>query len=354
MAELELILRAIAVWQLLLLAALIVAARRDHTALTGAACCLAVVAFVLTSTPSAAWLGYSLYPLTALCVTKATLFWLFARGLFADRFRLHRHDFALLAIVAGYGSWQQLVFLQRDRAGVASLPEQLASLGFSVLVLAFVVLALLEAWRGFPGDLVERRRRHRVVFVVIVAGYLAAAALVQGYNFVLHADTPAPWTAANLAAILVVALTAAWSLVRARDTSWLQPAPGSLGGLDEADRQLLARLERALEAEHIYRENGLTIGRLAACLGSRERDLRRVINRGLGFRNFNEFLHAYRIREICERLRRAEEARRPVLSLALEAGYSSIGPFNRAFKARTGMTPTTFRRAALNGSRPGG
>jgi AraC-like DNA-binding protein len=37
----------------------------------------------------------------------------------------------------------------------------------------------------------------------------------------------------------------------------------------------------------------------------------------------------------------------PVLTIALDAGLQSIGPFNRAFKADTGMTPTEFRRNAL-------
>ena len=34
----------------------------------------------------------------------------------------------------------------------------------------------------------------------------------------------------------------------------------------------------------------------------------------------------------------------PVLTLALDAGFQSIGPFNRAFKAATGRTPTEFRK----------
>jgi hypothetical protein len=44
--------------------------------------------------------------------------------------------------------------------------------------------------------------------------------------------------------------------------------------------------------------------------------------------------------------RRFDPARReiPVLTIALEAGFHSIGPFNRAFKALMGMTPTEFRR----------
>ena len=36
-----------------------------------------------------------------------------------------------------------------------------------------------------------------------------------------------------------------------------------------------------------------------------------------------------------------------MLTIALDAGFQSIGPFNRAFKADTDLTPTEFRRAAL-------
>jgi AraC-like DNA-binding protein len=36
----------------------------------------------------------------------------------------------------------------------------------------------------------------------------------------------------------------------------------------------------------------------------------------------------------------------PILSIALECGYGSIGPFNRVFRQRFGMTPTEYRAAA--------
>ena len=349
MTELDIFVRGIAAWQLVLLAALAVAVRRDHAGFAGAACCLAVVAFVLTSTPDSTWLGLWVYPLTALCVTKAALFWLFARGLFAESFRLRRVDFALLALVGAYGLWQQLVFVERARSGIASLPEQLASFGFSLVTLGFVLLALFEAWNGLATDLVERRRRNRLLFVAIVAAWLASAVLVQGYNLVLDASTPPLWSVANLAALAVLAAAAAFALLRPRTASWLEPASRTTSRLDAAGSRLLAKLEQALETERVYREESLTVGRLAERLGANERDLRRVINHGLGFRNFNDFLHEYRISEVCHRLRQADDARRPVLSLALEAGYRSIGPFNRAFKARTGMTPTSFRRAAPKG-----
>jgi AraC-like DNA-binding protein len=40
------------------------------------------------------------------------------------------------------------------------------------------------------------------------------------------------------------------------------------------------------------------------------------------------------------------------LTIALDAGFQSLGPFNRAFKAHTGMTPTDFRRDRLERASP--
>lgn len=45
-----------------------------------------------------------------------------------------------------------------------------------------------------------------------------------------------------------------------------------------------------------------------------------------------------------------DQAEVAVLTVALDAGFSSLGPFNRAFKAETGLTPTDYRR--LNGGKP--
>jgi AraC-like DNA-binding protein len=43
----------------------------------------------------------------------------------------------------------------------------------------------------------------------------------------------------------------------------------------------------------------------------------------------------------------------PILTIALDAGFQSIGPFNRAFKAHTGMTPSAYRKQAESrGDRP--
>ena len=69
-----------------------------------------------------------------------------------------------------------------------------------------------------------------------------------------------------------------------------------------------------------------------------------AINQGLGHRNFNSFVNGYRIAEVKAALADPRQAEVPVLTIALDAGFNSLGPFNRAFKAETGLTPTEYRR----------
>jgi AraC-like DNA-binding protein len=356
MSDPEIILRTAAVLALLALAGLmLVSPRKDHTPKLGALAAAAVAAFVVTSAQGAdGWLGALIYPLTALCVAKAAFFWLFARGLFAESFRLRASQFALIGLTMAWGTWQQLANLPLAQRGLASGWNRFAAGGFELWVLALVLLAMAEAWRGLAVDLVERRRRLRILFVAGVSAMLAAAVIVQAYNLVQATDTPGPVVMANLALITVAGLAAAWNLVQLRAASWLEPEPAESqpDGLGALERRVLESLRAEMLERHAYREDGLTIGALAGRLKTREYILRRVINRGLGHRNFKEFLHAYRIREACERLRRAEDARLPVLSIALEVGYGSIGPFNRAFKARIGMTPTRFRQAGASSPPP--
>ena len=59
-------------------------------------------------------------------------------------------------------------------------------------VMILVLLTLYEAYRGLSVDLVERRRRMRILFVTGVSAFLAAAVVVQAYNLVQATETPEP------------------------------------------------------------------------------------------------------------------------------------------------------------------
>lgn len=113
------------------------------------------------------------------------------------------------------------------------------------------------------------------------------------------------------------------------------------------DRALIGRLQTAM-AEGVWRQEGLTIRDLSVRVSAHEHRVRVAINRGLGFRNFPDYINSHRIDAAKLALRAPENARKTVLEIAYDSGFASLGPFNKAFRARTGQNPTEFRRSALD------
>jgi AraC-like DNA-binding protein len=87
----------------------------------------------------------------------------------------------------------------------------------------------------------------------------------------------------------------------------------------------------------------LSLATLAARLATNTGYLSRALNEGLGL-NFSSFVNGLRAERLAERLRSGD--RRDLLEMALEAGFASKASFNRAFKARFGMSPSAFRQHA--------
>jgi AraC-like DNA-binding protein len=279
-------------------------------------------------------------------------FWLFCGALFSDGFRLRGPHAIPVAAMAVAGTAYQLVLppFQNEAS-----PVFLWILGsaFGLASLSFVGLGVAAIRAGGRSDLDERRRRIRAWVGPAAAVYLAVVVAVQAWALYAGRSTPGPLVLVNLAIIDALAALALVSFIRVRVVNWLdlvEPAP-AIEHLSRLERSVLDELDRRLVPERLYAREALTIAALAGLLGTQEHVLRRVINRGLGFRNFNDFLHTHRLREASVRLRDPTAARVPVLTIALEAGYGSIGPFNRAFRERFGMTPTEYRGAALDDAR---
>lgn len=347
MSALELGLRVLGLALLAPLALLVLRARRRGLASRiGAALCASVGAFLLTSIPDAGQLlGPLVYPLTALCATHPVWFWLFCAAVFGDMRTLSRLHVTALAAMAAAGVLEQSL---TATPWAATAPTAFRTLGivYGAAALCFALLGPVTVRRGRRADLDERRRRVRTWFVPIVGGYLAIIIVTQAYVVVTGASTPPPLVLANLALIDGLAALGLASFVQVRVVDWTAPMEA------EPRRELLSRVEsgvldrllQRIESERLYAREDLTIGGLAGLLGTQEHVLRRVINGGLGFRNFNDFLHSHRLREASARLRDPAQRRVPVLTIALESGYGSIGPFNRAFRERFGCTPTQYRR----------
>jgi len=82
---------------------------------------------------------------------------------------------------------------------------------------------------------------------------------------------------------------------------------------------------------------------LGTRLGMVEYRLRPLINRRLGYRDFCSFINDYRVAEAKRALADPMQTDVPIFTIALNAGFQSLAPFNRAFKAATCQTPSDYR-----------
>ena len=226
--------------------------------------------------------------------------------------------------------------------------------------LLFVCVGVWHVLAGREADLVEGRRRLRLTLAIavglVIAGLTIHAAfttpVLRMQNSLLTAGIVLALALASAMLQLGLRPRPELALVAAGDAVPQPAMQGAAVAIDPEERALLDRLRRLMEDERIYREEGLGIAALAARMSLPEYRLRRLINRRLGHRNFTSFINGYRLAETIAALSDPAQAQVPVLTIALDAGFQSIGPFNRAFKAETGMTPTDFRRDRLERAPP--
>lgn len=284
---------------------------------------------------------------------QPAVFWLWARAAFDDDFVLRRWHGALWLSIVAFGFALTLGWAYRPALAGAG------GRGLALVNLALALAAAVQTVKTWRADLVARRRRLRLAMLAINVGLIVVVA-GAGFAAIPVAVPGAPGSLPTALGLFVVALIAG---VGAFATQAAMPvndataaiASGETGrptrvaaGKVVVDPILLRRLDHLMTVERTYRQEGLAIGALAARLDVPEHRLRQAINEGLGYRNFNAFLNRYE--DAKHALSDLTQREVPVLTIAMDAGFQSIGPFNRAFKAETGVTPTEFRREAL--SRP--
>lgn len=214
----------------------------------------------------------------------------------------------------------------------------------SLAVLAHAIWVMIS---GLRDDLVQRRRIARIVIVALVL-LQASASLITELVLPEVADRQ---PLEPVAALIILVLTTGLAAALLRPELPAPEAAGmsspSAGDPDKAKTvqtdPVAEKLDVLVSSGGLY-ESGLTIAVLANRLGVPEYRLRQTINRQLGYRNFSTFLNHHRIAEAQRRLRDPDMDRLPVLTIAMDLGYGSLGPFNRAFRDATGKTPTEFRR----------
>jgi len=325
----------------------LLAVRPRHAAsVTGALFLGAAGTYAIASTPlMIESLGPVAIALKAYAVAAPAFFWLFVLAILDDCFRWRMPMLTAPLLLT-------LLFLT-----CVPFPEfepTSRALHF-VITLAMITHVMVRVRAALANDLVASRLRFSrtlAVMVPIVAAAIVVVLVLETMRFELEATM----RAGVAFMILAISLTLALTLSRLRQSLVERPSrqePEPALDMSAADRIDLGRLRDLME-DGAYLTDGLTIGGLATRLGLPEHRLRKLINQGLGYRNFAAFLNDYRIAEAKRRLSDPDHVHTQITQIAYELGYGSLAPFNRAFRERVGTNPSAFRERALDsGARPG-
>lgn len=227
-----------------------------------------------------------------------------------------------------------------------------------LLKIAFLLLAgyaLLRSWRA---DLVQGRFRMRFLILLGVSVIGLEMLVVENLLAIRYQFAFDPQGFHSLWQF-ALAICLFFVYLRPRSIDWLTlEARASASNGEDGKTQSKARwdkhkrqLEQLIQERQIFRDCELNLASLAKTMGLPEYRLRALINRELGYKNFNVFLNDHRIEAAANDLLDPELAHLPILTIALDTGYRSIAPFNKAFKERKGMTPSEFRRGQGEGER---
>jgi len=309
-------------------------AQIDPAAVYGAAFLCASLAFCLKSL-LAPRLGAATEVVAIVGNVTCGWSWLATRALFRSQTKEHVL-WPLVAVLLLMASSAAMSLFSMGEVPFRIL-DNLARLGSSAMLLLAVAEPLINL--RAQSDRTERQFR-----IVYAAGYLAILAVA-----VLAVDgAPQGSVAFQLsipikAACAIAAVCGYGLAFTYRRQHPLEAAPNRPKRKPVApDFQLGEQLIKLMSERQLYAEPELRVSDLARLTGEHEYKVTQCISGTLGYPNFNQMVNRYRIDE-AKRLTDPVLAHLPILTIALDCGFGSIGPFNRAFKAAVGMTPKEFR-----------
>ena len=264
------------------------------------------------------------------------LLFFFTWGLFEDDRQPPLFTWLIAAIYFALALWIGL-----DRPATDTILHSYLLVPLQLTKLVFAGGSMYIVWRGRENDVVESRLKLRRIFAAsigIIVAAVVATELVTGWN------VPELVELFGMAAIFGVTLTINLAFLRLNPSIALKDSRPLVPVLPE-DKPLVDALNKIMGEDLAFTNHDLRIAELAARLKVPEYQLRRTINRNLGYQNFNQFVNRYRVAEAARRL--VDEPRVPVLTIALDVGFRSVSSFNSAFRAQYEQTPTDYRKSGL-------
>ena len=213
----------------------------------------------------------------------------------------------------------------------------------TAVLLAMVVLAQRD-------DLIDKRRQARLWIAVLLMIYVLFVALFS--SPMAKETTVTVPLVQSILQFLVNGSFTLWAITLDKG-SWVMANPAhpeqatKTKGAHALQVALMRRILAAMDKE-IWRREGLSVADLAQDVGAPEHQVRKAINQELGYRNFSSFINQARISAVKQQLSDPDEQTTSVQEIAYSVGFSSIGPFNRAFRDETGQSPSEYRNTSLS------
>ena len=301
--------------------------------------CISLIAQLLASAPH----DYGLSSITLLIfgllnAPNTILAWLFIKALADDDFSMTPIYWFLAAL------WCIPLWIGRfDEHGFYNLVTSTHVNILNFFALSLFIYLGYHIIKGRRDDLVEPRRRLRFIIVIAMIS-VAIVSIASEFFLQFHASS-----LLKAALMLMLLMTVyLWMLQIRPDYLIFNESPStykpSSVQVSHKDTKLYEKLLSEMTNNKAWIEPNLTIPKLAKRLAVSEHRLRKLINQSLGFRNFSAFINSYRIDAVKTAFSTPETSDLPILTIALNAGFNSLTPFNRAFKNSEGMTPKAYRK----------
>jgi AraC-like DNA-binding protein len=112
---------------------------------------------------------------------------------------------------------------------------------------------------------------------------------------------------------------------------------------DQEKNSLVSALNQKMEVEKIFLNPELSLDMLAAIVGVSGKKLSQVINEKFQ-QNFFDYINSCRIEEAKNIFDKSNDPKLTVLEVMYQCGFNSKSSFNTIFKAKTGLTPSAYKR----------
>lgn len=319
------------------------------------------VAFLMCKQLSAGSIGPYQFLIGIGASATCNAYWLFSRVFFRRRDAIKPQHLYVAVAIALLVAMNQIYMFLKGMAVFTPAPDALVRYILVELTLllssCILVLTFWEGCRGFGKDTFEGKAQ-RILFLSVFVFALAGSKIAKG----LLADNPQALeyiiSAITLLVMVSTQILLVWRYTNHLDflttiplRTRFQPsaATDATKATDSHDElsPLACQIRDLIIGQAQYLQENLKVSDIARELDAPEYLISKAIRTELGAANFNQYVNTLRIEHAQTLLADPDHLKTSILAIGLDSGFASVGPFTRAFKTKTGLTPSEYRQTQL-------